>query len=79
MVLEQVAMAPARQEIRRAIDNVVHFAIEHRPHESIKEAIEREILKRHTSHTREGRYYRRMMHNEFSATPMHAMVSLIAS
>ncbi|MBI2546143.1 hypothetical protein HYV81_03110 [Candidatus Woesearchaeota archaeon] len=77
MVIEKLARAQPQAEIAHAIDDVVHrFTLEHRPHETIKEAIERQILKRHTSHSREGRYYRQMLHNEFSASPIPAMVAL---
>ncbi len=72
MVLEKLALKEsARFEISHAIDGVIRnfeliqeFA---HPHETIKETIE---------HMPYSRYYRKLLHNVSSASPIPAMVAI---
>ena len=75
MVIDKIVRESVKSEIGSAIDGVIHHFehiqsfSKHNLHESIKDAIEH-----HRSY--KDRYYRRMLHNEFSASPIPAMVAL---
>jgi len=78
MTVEKIARDMAKAEIRNAIDGVIHnfeltntygnHNLQLNPHISMKEIIE------HRSY--DDKYYKRMLHNEFSASPIPAMVAL---
>lgn len=76
MTIDKVVLnASEKAEISSAINGVVnHFGhiqlfFKHNPHESIKDAIEH-------NRSYKDRYYKKMLHNEFSASPIPAMVAI---
>ncbi len=73
MTIDKIVRVSGKSEISSAIDGVIHnfgsiqVFSNSNPHASIKEIIE---------HKPYNKYYKKMLRNEFSASPIPAMVAL---